>query len=209
VPGVSAHRYLALSYVWPESRADPESATPPPRTSLLDNASLEEFQRPGALSGSDAEGRLPSVIKHALAFTRALDERYLWIVRLCIVQDDAGETGTLSQVGKMDKIYNGAYLTIIAAASDETYDDALKCEWPMFETVNPRIRKGRWDEDNILSMYKPSRWRPAVLNEEEVVGIMSGRYNILSLSRWATRGWTYQEQMLCKRAIIFLDDGLF
>jgi hypothetical protein len=32
---------------------------------------------------------------------------------------------------------------------------------------------------------------------------------MLSRSRWATRGWTYQEQILCKRAVIFIDSGFF
>ncbi|KAF2820547.1 HET-domain-containing protein, partial [Ophiobolus disseminans] len=191
VPGLSAHRYLALSYVWPESRGSADSAAaPPPRTLLLDNASVADFQQSGFLGSPDTEQRIPAVIRHAIEFTCALGERYLWVDRLCIVQDDVGDGGTLSQVGKMDKIYSGAYLTIIAAATDKMYEKSAAFEgpiyeWPMFKTADSRRRMD---------------WR-----EREI----SARYVMLSRSRWATRGWTYQEQILCKRAVVFIESGFF
>jgi hypothetical protein len=74
---------------------------------------------------------------------------HLPLDRLCIVQDDMGDAGTLSQVGKMDKIYNGAYLTIIAAAKDEMYDKGPDFEWPtptlleQIQTIYLLTRDGR------------------------------------------------------------------
>lgn len=200
VPGISAHRYLALSYVWPESRSSKDTSTPPPRTLLLDSANLKDLQRPGSLSSPSAEACIPSVIQHAIAFTRVLGETFLWVDRLCIVQDDVEVDGTLSQVGKMDKIYNGACLSIIAAASDDIYEEALGCEWPVFESAVAK----RWWEQCDTPRDDSTR-----LDRDRVVEIMCSRYNTLSRSRWATRGWTYQEQILCKRAIVFVDDGFF
>lgn len=121
VPGLSAHQYLALSYVWPESRSFSDSALPAARTLLLDSANTADLQRPGFLSNEKIAQRIPMVIKRAMEFSLALGERYLWVDRLCIVQNDPGPGGTQSQVEKMDKIYAGAYVTIIAAASEEMY----------------------------------------------------------------------------------------
>lgn len=184
VPGISAHRYLALSYVWPETRELNESnrSVPKPRSLLLNSTSVANFQAPGFLDDEESTLQLPMVIRHAIDLTRALKERYLWVDRLCIVQDDQGETGTLSQVGKMDKIYGGAYLTIIAAAPEEVYQNCTILDWPLF------VHSGHGHETS---------------------SVVRGRYDALARSKWATRGWTYQEQILCKRAVVFLEDGLF
>ncbi|XP_014558932.1 hypothetical protein COCVIDRAFT_92972 [Bipolaris victoriae FI3] len=184
VPGVSANHYLALSYTWPETR---DSSTPAPRSLLLDAASVADLQTPGCFSSSAISELLPGVIRHAMSVTAALGERYLWVDRLCIVQNDAG---TLDQVTRMDKIYAGAYLTIIAAAPDAMYQSNQLSEWPRF---------------NIL--FKQSN--SSGLSEDQVVRAMDYRYQTLRASRWATRGWTFQEQILCKRAVIFTEKGIF
>jgi hypothetical protein len=222
VPGLSAHRYLALSYVWPETRETSESESSKSHTLLLDNASIEDFQHPGFLSSEEVIKQIPGVIRHAVEFTRRLGERYLWVDRLCIVQNDLGDGGTLSQVAKMDKIYSGAYLTIIAAAPEEMYEESLALEWPSFG--EPR----RWtdsyrtapdilildDHSGEVSLKPPSIVSVAssvdsAFLDGVITKAMSNRYSMLSRSRWATRGWTYQEQILCKRAVIFMEDGYF
>lgn len=38
---------------------------------------------------------------------------------------------------------------------------------------------------------------------------MSDQYTVLDQSKWATRCWTYQEAILCRRAIAFVDGGPF
>jgi hypothetical protein len=85
VPGLSAHRYLALSYVWPESRCSPEFASPVPRTLLLDKTNVQVLQKLEFLSDVEIAHQIPNIIKHAMKLTRAIGERYLWIDRLCIV----------------------------------------------------------------------------------------------------------------------------
>ncbi|KAF1972964.1 HET-domain-containing protein, partial [Bimuria novae-zelandiae CBS 107.79] len=185
VPGVSAHRYLALSYVWPESRASSsDSSAPPPRTLLLSSTSTSTFQVPGFLVKEEVLESIPAVIRHAMAFTRGLGERYLWVDRLCIVQDEGGDGGTVSQVGMMDRIYNGAWLTVIAAGGDAMYEEAV-------------------------TIYGTRKVRRQKMSEEDVVSVMRARYVMLGRSRWATRGWTYQEQILCKRAVVFIESGFF
>lgn len=186
VPGLSAHRYLALSYVWPETRGSSETSTTAPHTLLLDESNVEAFQRSGFLANGTAKERIPMVIKHAMYLTHALGERYLWVDRLCIVQNSIGDGGTLSQVSKMDKIYAEAHLTIIAAGSGEMYDRGVDCEWPLFRTT--RYRKTTRRPDDLTPDLS--------LDEDEVIRAMSARYSMLSRSKWAKRGWTYQEQIL-------------
>ncbi|KLU90403.1 hypothetical protein MAPG_10257 [Magnaporthiopsis poae ATCC 64411] len=59
--------------------------------------------------------QLPRTFQDAVAMTRALDVRYLWIDSLCIVQDDAKDWQRES--AKMHLTYRGAYLTLAASSS--------------------------------------------------------------------------------------------
>jgi Heterokaryon incompatibility protein (HET) len=59
---------------------------------------------------------------------------------ICVVQNDFKDGETISQVANMDKIYAGAYLTIIAAAPEEMYEKSLVPEWPSFKKVVYIIR---------------------------------------------------------------------
>ena len=197
VPGLSADKYLAPSYVWPESRT---SSSPKPHTLLLDTKSASDFARPGFLDEIVAQ-RIPTVIRHAMELTRLLGERYLWVDRVCIIQDDFGDGGTFSQVASMDKIYAGAHLTIIAAADDDHYEQKTRHRWDMFKTQLYQAYHvsvgGRIDEESETQPRNHRQHRQ--LNEDELAEIMSLRYAELMKSKWATRRWTYQEKILCKK----------
>jgi Heterokaryon incompatibility protein (HET) len=210
VPGISANRYLALSYVWPEARGSSDSDSSSPHTLLLDNESLADFKIPGFLGKAEALQRIPMVIRHAMKLTYAIGERYLWVDRLCIVQNDFRDGGTLSQVAKMDKTYGGAYLAIIAAAPEETYEQGLFLEPQSLDWPRTRYSKGLSysnDQEDELSFDNDSQHEE--MSKEAITRAMAALYNRLSESRWATRGWTYQEQILCKRAIVFTKTGCF
>ncbi|KAH7399219.1 heterokaryon incompatibility protein-domain-containing protein, partial [Phaeosphaeria sp. MPI-PUGE-AT-0046c] len=205
VAGSSANRYLALSYVWPEPRKSamptleellggPQSRAPPPRTLLLDGTTISDLQVPGSLSSEFAE-RIPAVIKYAIELTMELKERYLWVDRLCIVQDDSEAGGTKSEVGRMDKIYAGAYLTIIAAAPDDMYIQTLAKGWPNF--ASHRVPNTDSRPDNKCTDG----------DQLDIGKITHERYRSLARSKWASRGW-YQEQILCGRSVALLDDGV-
>ncbi|KAF4784448.1 heterokaryon incompatibility protein [Colletotrichum scovillei] len=95
---VTLYTYVALSYVW--GQASSASAT---------LANIAALQAPGALDGHD----IPATIRDAMDLTRLLGERYLWVDRLCIVQDD--KDAKPAQLQGMADIYGGATLTIVAA----------------------------------------------------------------------------------------------
>ncbi len=85
--------WVALSYVWGHAKSSP-------------NLKSTELGLP--------LGELPVTVKDAIKVTKLLKYQYLWIDRYCIDQED--EASRQNQLNKMDAIYRGADLTIIAAA---------------------------------------------------------------------------------------------
>ena len=163
VPGRTVPRYAALSYVWPEQGASGDRL-------MLERSNIEALQKPGVLA-SGSLSRLPLVIRQTIGLLKDVQERYLWVDCLCIVQHD-GETQT--QAYSMNEIYSGAYFTIIAAALE-----------------------GLLGTKDSAYSYFHDHVHDLVTTESHYEALMS--------SRWATRGWTFQEQILSKRAIIFLN----
>jgi hypothetical protein len=96
--------YLALSYVWGKSEA--------PQVQLC-QSNLDLLKQ----SITDTVIPLPRTITDAIEVCRKLDQRYLWIDRLCIIQDDAIEIKT-AQLNEMGKIYQLAKYVIVALAGD-------------------------------------------------------------------------------------------
>ncbi|KAI8721652.1 HET domain-containing protein [Fusarium sp. LHS14.1] len=149
---------------------------------------LTKANRPVLLmSGSlkKVSDRIPATIRDAIAVVKRLGCRYLWVDALCLIQNDADD---LSQgVDAMDLIYERAWLTIVAACGHD---------------ANARL-PGAQD-----ATRKPS------INARHVVpgiamGVMVGLDDRLGRSMYDTRGWTFQERLLSRRAIYFVDDHLF
>ena len=95
-------RYLALSYVWGKM----------PFIQLT-KSNAEMLKRKGSLK----EQKLPRTIEDAINLVSLLDERYLWVDALCIVQDDI--VSKMEQIAQMDRIYLCAALTIVSAGGTE------------------------------------------------------------------------------------------
>jgi hypothetical protein len=94
-------RYLALSYCWGQA----------PSLSLLkDNKG--ELMTPHALEPLDE--KLPKTIRDAIQLTKLMGEKFIWIDRLCLVQDDPDDMQ--QGIPKMDLVYEGSVLCVIAAA---------------------------------------------------------------------------------------------
>ena len=101
--------YLALSYVW-GLEASP----------LIANRAIwDTLSEPRALASSSPLGRqLPRTIRDAMTVTSRLGYRYLWVDRLCIIQDDPSHKQ--HQLAAMAAIYANASLTIIASHGDDS-----------------------------------------------------------------------------------------
>ncbi|KAM4054635.1 heterokaryon incompatibility protein [Hirsutella rhossiliensis] len=106
VPAKPRDRYAALSYVWGVAppRNGPETAA------QLLSTNLDAFQ----LSLPDTD--IPRTILDAIWLAKKLRLRYLWVDRLCIVQDD--EQDRADHVQHMAFVFANAHLTIVAAHGD-------------------------------------------------------------------------------------------
>jgi hypothetical protein len=89
----------------------------------------------------------------------------------------------------MGEFYSGAYFTVIAAASSGLYGAQM---WGL---------ASKWRKEGLHRYMLPLG-----SVAKQYIEIL---YSNLFRSKWATRGWTFQEQILSKRAIIFLDGYMF
>ncbi|KAI0517907.1 heterokaryon incompatibility protein-domain-containing protein [Xylaria bambusicola] len=139
---------------------------------------VQSFMAPnGLLSIMD---QLPKVILDAARLTEQLGERYLWVDALCIIQDDTAFQDLL--ISAMNTIYENAFLTIFAATGA--------------------------DSNAGLPGVRPTQRGRSQLTAEITKGlklVLPIRYQNIKQSKWATRGWTYQEYFFSKRRLLFVE----
>ena len=126
----------------------------------------------------------PKLIDDCIDVTLKLNFRYLWIDRYCIdLSDDAAKH---VQIRQMDLIYALAQVTIIAIAGQGP-DYGLPGVRGTLRSRQPQLKIG----NHFLVSTLPS---PKVA---------------IKSSKWATRGWTYQEGLLSKRRLFFTNEQVF
>ncbi|KAK2924453.1 Heterokaryon incompatibility [Fusarium oxysporum f. sp. vasinfectum] len=120
----------------------------------------------------------------SIKVVQELDCDYLWVDRHCINQDpkdpDKGE-----QIQRMDEIYSQACFTIIDAAGVDCTSGLAGVNLP--RQSDPVQRYAQVNGVNLTYLGTP----PA----EQIRS-----------SRWASRGWTYQEGILSHRRIFFTNE---
>lgn len=128
--------------------------------------------------------KLIPVISDAASVTKAVGLKYLWVDQFCIDQDDSDAKA--EQVMQMNAIYENANLTIVAAAgTDQTYG---------LPGVGQRQRTAQ---------------RTASFSGLSVISTMRDPQFSIRSSRWASRGWTFQEAALARRRLVFTDEQLY
>jgi hypothetical protein len=164
----STERYFALSYVWGGIEA-PETRT----------SNIRELKEQGV---RHVFGSLPAVIEDAITLTKACSERYLWVDKLSIIQDDA--ENKYSQILRMDTIFSNAALTIVAfSGKDVNYPlPGLRPD------SRPPIRLVGHGDGILLTLDPKS---PSAIIESAL---------------YETRGWTYQERVLSRRCLYLADN---
>jgi hypothetical protein len=98
--------YFGLSYVW----AGASAATDDVSAALL-QLELGNLEQLGPKYGLRTTS-LPALLKYAVQFCADMGQRYLWIDRLCILQDYAASRG--HQIEAMSAIYHMTLLTLVA-----------------------------------------------------------------------------------------------
>lgn len=127
----------------------------------------------------------PATVLDAVAVSRTMGLRYLWVDRLCINQSDPVEKDYL--ISRMTTIYEYAELSIVSAAGSGASDGL------------PGIRS------------TPRKSQPKILLENGsllVSALQDPRQEILASEYW-TRGWTYQEGVLSNRRLVFTEHQMY
>lgn len=168
-------QYVTLSYVWGNSNR--LTAT---------RAELEHLKTPGVLD------QVPRTIADAILLTSLVNEMYLWVDSLCILQDD--EVEKRQQINVMDQIYARARFTIVAASGGDA-DAGL-----------PGILGGsapRKIEQKIVRISHRTSLIAAQPDFYEVLDKPMGQ------NKWNSRAWTFQERVLSRRTLIFVDNRVY
>ncbi|KAI0100061.1 heterokaryon incompatibility protein-domain-containing protein [Nemania sp. FL0031] len=128
---------------------------------------------------------IPCTIYDAIILTQRIGERYLWCDALCLLQNDPDDINR--GVKTMDLIYERAELTIVAACGHDA-DAGL-----------PGVREG-------------TRLEPK-FSEEIIPGVELGGYVTLDdrmrRSVYSSRAWTFQEEVLSRRSLFFIDELVY
>ena len=179
--GSQLPRYLALSYVW-------------------GNVQQLQYMRANCHSlrtkHSLAQEKLPRTIRDALDLTYELDERYLWVDVLCILQDDDNDKRV--QIQSMSEVYSNAILTIVAGVGEDAnaglprVNYAGDAENSMLQSLQEGDTKRR--RSSSCAGFS-SEWHSTEAYEG---------WHSLETSRWISRAWTYQETVLSKRLLLVL-----
>jgi len=177
--------YAALSYCWGSSGAD-----------MITTLESE----PQHLANIEWE-HLPKLFQDTIQLCQALEIGYLWIDRLCILQDSLEDWEIESS--KMADIYARACLTIATSASPDPSTG-------LFETRATRsFSQRRGEKLSFRSSFIPFdheqrdyRIGPARLSSYHILtsSFPSGLDQDAPL---CTRAWAFQERLLSKRVIHF------
>jgi hypothetical protein len=148
---------------------------------------LARLFQPHAFTADTSSQSLPRTIIDVFGVVKLLGERYLWVDALCIPQDDV--VMKQREINNMAAIYTKATLTIIAAqGSDANF--------------------------GLRGVRGASRERSfATRGESFSFGSHIIPYHSVSEKLWAvpwsSRGWTFQEYLLSRRMLVFIEGTAF
>lgn len=143
----------------------------------------KDLYNPHSISTDD--GAIPRTIRDAICLTANLGEKYLWVDSLCICQDDM--ENKMSQIMNMGNIYSQALFTIVAASGNNA------------NAGLPGVRAFSRDRTQ----------RTECIQGMVLANELPQFEDVIKQSYWNTRGWTFQENQLCKRHLMFCKTHVF
>jgi hypothetical protein len=164
-------QYLTLSHCWGDVKD----------LLTLKTGNLQDLQN------SIHPNTLPKTFTDAIAITRNLGVKYLWIDCLCIIQDNAGDWAR--EASFMGRYYENSQCTIAAASAENALQGC-------FSSRNP-LTIARCHIAGPGSQSKGLYIKPA---EVSTLDEVSPRLN--------TRGWVLQEEKLSRRTLTLGKTGI-
>jgi hypothetical protein len=147
----------------------------------------------------------PKTIQDAIIITQNLGIQFLWVDALCIFQDSLDDWQ--NEAPKMERVYQNAVLTIVAADSPAVSSGIFKqrdiissCSlpWEVPESLPPiNLDSNSEDRESDLGPLK------SVLITRNKADYQRNYLPDPSNSRWASRGWTLQEDLLSWRTLSY------
>ncbi|KAL5119773.1 hypothetical protein ACEQ8H_002379 [Pleosporales sp. CAS-2024a] len=179
--------YIALSHVWGLSKG--------PKTTK-DN--LQSHIKGIAWSA------LPQTLQEAVAFTRAMGMRYLWVDSLCLIQDDI--QAKLEESIRMDEVFGNAFLTIAATSAKDSSTQQLFPPKPQPFKIQATDNKGQLAKIHVREQpghysFKAPFDEGSHMNEWELPFNMSEEANLHT--PLLKRAWAYTERLLSPRVLHF------
>lgn len=165
-------QYFALSYVWGTQQ----------EAGMATTENIELLKQKHTITIQNETFKLPRTVGDAIILTKVLGERFLWVDRLCIIQNDLDNWH--SQIRRMGSIYANAYCTFVASGGSDA-DHGIP---GLSQYSGPRQLLRRLIRFPSLQM----------IEVDPVAPTWASTYN--------TRGWTFQELKLSRRAIFFNND---
>ncbi|CAM1507479.1 Fc.00g071200.m01.CDS01 [Cosmosporella sp. VM-42] len=169
--------YAALSYCWGPGSPGLFTTTGNVQSHLNDGVAIED---------------LPLTIRGALLVAEALGLRYLWIDRLCILQDSPEDWA--HEAALMCDVYAGAALTLSADGSSSATEGLFRSQ--NLSDINYQPYRDTQGNDTPFLLVRPVS-HP---NLESRTGS-----NSQPISH---RAWTMQEHLMSRRVLHFTSDEL-
>jgi hypothetical protein len=171
-------RYIALSYCW----GTVSNRFTTSRSSLI--------ARKSGINLSD----LPRTFQDAVAMTRRLGVRYLWIDSLCICQDDDKDWERES--ARMAAVYSNAYLTL-ASTGKPNSSGGLFFDRPPRTYLRAPFKSAS-NVDGHVQIFPLQKAKEIIKD-----------YRIKMKSEpLAERAWAFQERVLARRVLHFASDQI-
>jgi hypothetical protein len=171
-------KWLCLSYCW-------GGVAPAVK---LTRANMDKLKS-GMLSDSESLESLDATVRDAILVAKALDIPYIWIDALCILQDkDTNEWN--EQAPKMNEIYGGSVLTLVAASARTVKDGFLTKRRLRYIPVSLSDTSSgvATEDESPAKVFLSPEWAP---EEDSTNG------------PWNSRGWTMQEGLLPNRLLYY------
>ncbi|KAF4784150.1 Heterokaryon incompatibility [Colletotrichum scovillei] len=176
----SDEEYIALSYRWGDSAS----------AYCLTTKTMAELSAAGGV-GMEC---LPQVIKDACRVCSWVGVKYLWVDRLCILQDSVDDWNT--EASRMASVYGNGLCTIAASCAAHDDQSLFRKRRPL---CHQPLRLSRCPLTSELSQ-EPLLAVPAFVHlyvERDQTGFL------------ATRGWVFQERLLSRRTIYFAEEQVY